>query len=704
MNLMRTNSKKITFCKRLLSLILGGAFLFSVARTEDATLHTKITGLHQPIECETSPKEFTVNFEEIAAIELVQFISRISNLNFIFEKADLQFPITIISEEPTSAEDLMGALIQILMTHGLSVVEQGNNVLIYRNELLSKVSKVITDDNVEEACDSAIITRVYRLNMLGVSKIAPIIRPLLSRDAIVEVSEETRHLIVTDITSNIEKITELLIAIDQPQSELEIFKYKVKGAYPEALVAYTKEILGPLIKDQTFQLVVQPSSGQIFIVAPPHLVEKAVEILGSLDEEEIVYSLELPASHMANSNFRMYKLKFHDGSVIADAIRTIGNNMLNFSQSNSDLIATIQSIEWLEVNNSLVISGTDESINKVVHLIEELDAMPKQVYIEVLIIDTTLQNSLDFGVQWIALGEEQNKLAFGTSLLSVAPPISDIQAGTRAVASPPNPPQIPNPGTNIPLPTPGNLQGIADLVNGTAAFGLGIVGNIIRHNGQSFLTLGALVSALEEEAVTKIVLNPRIMTEDTQEANFFVGQNIPYQTTSTVIQQTGSVTQNLQYEDVGVQLRVTPTIAPNNVVTLDIDQSIAELVTGIGVLTPTTNKTLATTRVHVPDGSFLVMSGHIRDQQTCIQSGIPCLGTLPLIGPTFSRTINNRQKRNLIMFIRPHVVTTIQEGLDLTNQEGYDFNWESDPCSIMECGPRTAPENEVDPPLPCPLN
>lgn len=701
---MRKSSIKITLCPKTLSLILGGWLLFSVAHTdEDVLFQSKIDAIHAPIECPNSPKEFTVNFEEISVLELIQFISRISNINFIFERSELQFPVTIISEDPTSVEDLMGALMQILKTHGLSVVEQGNNVLIYRNELLSKVSKVITDSNVADACDSAIITRVYRLNMVAVGKIAPILRPLLSKDAIVEVSEETKHLIVTDITANIEKITELLSAIDQPQSALEIVKYKVKGAYPDALVAYTREILGPVVKDQTFQLVVQPTSGQIFIVAPPHLIEKTLEVLTSLDEEEVIYSVELPASHMANSNFRMYKLKFHDGSIIADAIRTIGNNMLNFSQSNSDLIATIQSIEWLEVNNSLVISGTDDSIAKVVQLIDELDMMPKQVYIEVLIIDTTLQNSLDFGVQWIALGEEQDKLAFGSGLLSSSP-ASDIQAAARVVASPPSPPQIPNPGLNVPLPTPPNLQGIPDLAQGAAAFGLGIVGNIIRHNGKSFLTLGALVSALEEEAVTKIVLNPRIMTEDTQEANFFVGQNIPYQTTSTVIQQTGSVTQNLQYEDVGVQLRVTPTIAPNNVVTLEIDQSIAELITGIGVLTPTTSKTLATTRVHVPDGSFLVMSGHIRDKQTCIQSGIPCLGTLPLIGPTFSRTINNREKRNLIMFIRPHVVSTIQEGLDLTNQEGYDFNWESDPCSVIECGPKIAPECEQDPPLPCPLN
>src|SRR5262249_49482459 len=153
------------------------------------------------------------------------------------------------------------------------------------------------------------------------------------------------------------------------------------------------------------------------------------------------------------------------------------------------------------------------------------------------------------------------------------------------------------------------------------------------------LTLGALLSALDVESETKVVLNPRVMVEDGQPANFFVGQNIPYQTTSTVIQQTGSVTQNIQYEDIGVQLQVTPTIAPNNVVTMQINQTVSEVTaSSFGSLTPVTNKILATTRVHVPDGTFLVMSGHIREQCNYTRSGIPCLGTLPLIGPTFSRT------------------------------------------------------------------
>ncbi|MCC5832921.1 MAG: type II secretion system protein GspD [Chlamydiales bacterium] len=658
---------------------------------------------------------YTVNFEEISIIELIQFVSQISGTNYVFDRNDLNFTITIVSERPTTAEDLTAAMLQVFKMHGLSVVEQGNNVLIYKNQNVARVSTVITDANIDDACDSPVITRVFRLYNVDPHRIQTIIRPLLSPDAIIEVSVETRHLIVSDITANVEKIADLLVALDTPTAAFDIIEYRVRSAYPTALVAYAKEILAPLTLDNPMQIIAQPSANKIFVVSTPYLNQKALEVLRALDTADIAdiaaIAPDLPPDAMANNHFYMYKLKYQPGRLIAEAMREIGENLQYAGVANLEFVNTIYSLQWIEVNNSIVVTGSQASINKVVELLNQLDQPPKQVYVEVLIIETTLRNSLDFGVQWIALGDEQDKLAFATGLLGNSPPNPNLQGGTttnpgaRYVAANPaeRPPSIPNPGRDVPLPVPAQLSGFTALTDQTQAFGLGIVGNILRHGGRSFLTLGALVSALDQEAYTKVVLNPRIMVEDNEPANFTVGENIPYQTTSTVIQQTGSVTQNIQYEDIGVQLQVTPTIAPNNIVTLQINQSISELLTP-GSLTPSTSKILATTRVHVPDGCFFVMSGHIRDQCSKVRSGIPCLGTLPMIGPIFSRNIDRRDKTNLIMFIRPKVVTTIDEQLQLTNQEGYQYNFETHPCAIYDCGCEVAPECQVYPPPPCPVH
>lgn len=667
----------------------------------DATLGPERTDIVAP--CKSQQEGYTVNFEDICIIQLIRFISQISDINFIYDSKDLQdIRVTLVSEEPSSINDLMGTLMQILRMRGLNVVEQGKNILIHTDQgNIAKVSTVITDDNLEMACDSSVVTRVFRVYNVMPSRVAVIIRPLLSKNAIVEVLDETRHLIVSDITTSVNKIAELLTALDTPNAALDIGEYPVRASNPDILVAYAREILQPLSVDNPIQMIPQPGAGKIFIVSTPYLIQRTIQVLRSLDDSEITEAMDLPPQAMANNIFYVYKLQFRNGQDIADAIHDIGVNLQYNGVGNPELISAIYSIQWIDVNNSIVITGTQEAVDKVVALIEDLDTAPDQVYIEVLIIDTTISNSLNFGVEWIALANEQSKLAFATGLLNpVQDPGLGLLSGARsALSSPP------------PNAARGGATGTGD-VPLNAGFGLGIVGNIIRHNGQALLTLGALVNALESDIDTTIVLNPRIMTEDTREANFFVGQNIPYQTTSTIVRDTGSVTQNIQYEDIGIQLRVKPQVGPNRIVTMDIDQAISEVTqatvasqTGVSnqfLLAPTTSKILATTRVHVPDGCFLVMSGHIRDQANYSRTGIPCLGTLPLIGSAFSNTIESRSKRNLMMFIQPHVVHNIREGIQLTNQEGYNFNWDSHPSSIIDCEPRRAPECETYPAVPCP--
>ncbi len=673
----------------------------------------------------TCDREYTLNYDNIPVIELLRIISEISNTNFVFDNQDINFNISIVSKETSDVNELLASLLQILRMHGLSVVEQGKNVLIYRSGMLSsgqggqaggnlaKVSTIVTDDNFADAEELPIITRVFRLYNLNPSQVVNIVRPLLSGDAIVEASEETRHLIVSDITANVDKIGDLIEALDSPNNAFDVAQYKVKSAYPAALITYAREILAPLSQQNPVQLIAQPSSHTIFIVSTPYLINKAIQVLTSLDTSTITPEtlMLLPSTDLANNNFFVYKLRYHNGMEVVEALHDIGMNLQRTGLANMDLVNTINSVQWIRANNSIVFSGTDATIARVLALIEEIDTAPKQVYIEVLIIDTTLSNSLNFGVEWVALANEQNKLAFASGFLN--PPPAAAPTGSLGIQQPPL-----YGGARSALNTPppnaarGGAPGTGGDVPLSSGFGFGIVGNIIRHHGTSFLTMGALVQALETEADTTVVLNPRIMTEDTKEAILFVGQNIPYQTTSTVVRDTGSVTENIQYEDIGVQLRVVPTVTPGNVVTLQIDQSISDIVnTSVTfqnsngstqlVLAPTTSKILTSTRVHVPDGAFLVMSGHIRDEFDYTRTGVPCLGTLPLIGPTFSNTTEVRTKRNLILFIRPHVISTNKEAINFTNLEGYEHNCETEPCYIRVVPPQEAPEAQTYPPEKC---
>ena len=152
-----------------------------------------------------APKDgYTINFNNVSIIEYIRFVSKITNSNFVFDDGDLNFNVTIISEEPISTKNIMSALMQILRMHDLTLLEQDNNLLITKSKDISQMSTLVTGDKPNEnPCKSAIITRVFRIKNANINSIAAIIKPMTSSSALIEVSQDTRQLIVTDITTNV---------------------------------------------------------------------------------------------------------------------------------------------------------------------------------------------------------------------------------------------------------------------------------------------------------------------------------------------------------------------------------------------------------------------------------------------------------------------------------------------------------------------
>ena len=206
------------------------------------------------------------------------------------------------------------------------------------------------------------------------------------------------------------------------------------------------------------------------------------------------------------------------------------------------------------------------------------------------------------------------------------------------------------------------------------------------HKGRSFISLGSLVNALQTDTDSTVVLNPKIITQDNRTSTLFVGTNVPFigsqVTTSTTVVSSSS---NIEYRDVGFNLTITPTIGNSNVVTLDISNDISQIISNPNIGTSGVNNsssniqgiesshTSMTTRVHVPDQHFVVLSGMIQDTKTRYRSAIPCLGGLPVIGVIFSENDRNNAKTNLIIFLRPHIVNTYEDYKQITNEQEATF-------------------------------
>ncbi len=618
----------------------------------------------QDIDDNISAKEgYLITFPNVSIIEYIRFISEITKKNFIFKDEDLRFNVTILSEEPTSIENIIAALIQILRIHGLSLLEQGNNLIIHKNKEISQVPKVTQNSTGEPG----IITRVFQLKNVKPETILRIVRPMISSDSVAEISKETRHLIVTDVARNIKQIARLLKNLDTPNVSLDIGYYTAEHSRLETLVKLTEKILIPLAGDNPLVMVPQRTSNTIYIVSTPYLIDRTLAVMATLDIQAEESSLEeLPAGHIDKTNFYIHKLQYHKGENIVTALQSIGETLDKNASANEYLTATIQSVQWLETTNSLLFTGDNESLKKIRELVENLDIALKQVLIEILVIDASVTRALDLGVEWGGANNTPKRtMSFGSFNSSQVNSKGQFRAGSLASNLTQSPP-------------------LASSMTAAQGFSFGAIGSTLVNGASTYNTFGALVKALETDDDTKVLINPKILTLDGTLASLFVGETAAYQSSQSVNDEGSIVTVNVEYRDVGTKLEVTPFLGPDNIVTLEIDQEISEDTGGsTGIQTgatstvaigPVSTKSTTKTKVQVPNGSFLVISGMIRDYNRKTTNKIPCLGSTPYVGDTlFGSNNTQNQKRNLLIFLRPHIVSTQEEMDTLTRKQKQIF-------------------------------
>jgi type II secretory pathway component GspD/PulD (secretin) len=309
------------------------------------------------------------------------------------------------------------------------------------------------------------------------------------------------------------------------------------------------------------------------------------------------------------------KLEYHKGSEILSALQKLTTSL---DSKESALKESLESMQWLDSSNSLMYRASRSIEKQINALIERLDTPLKQVFIEILVIETSLQKGLEFGLDWTI--KKGNKSLFNIDS-------SSIKKG----------------------------------------FELGIIGDLIKHGNNTFTSISALVSALGQDANNSIVLNQKIITQENKCSHIFVGDNIPFASSTTETQ--GSLNQktsNVDYKDIGVCLNITPSLGKNGIITLDISEEITEATEHFGLNSQQTtgiktSKTDMKTQAHIPDQHFFILSGMTRTKKHTHTSGIPCLGSIPFVGSLFSKKITTDEKRSVLVFVKPQIIQTKSE-------------------------------------------
>lgn len=682
----------------------------------------------------------TINFNNVSITEVLKYVSRLTGKNFIYDPQELQFNITMISDTPSSLEEIMAMVIQSVRVHGFTVLEEGGSYVIHTNPAVRGAGALYQKGQGINGPQLA--TEVFLLQNIDATRCSALIKTMISDGAIVETVGESK-IIVSDYTENLKRISDVIKQLDSESEGLEIGQYVAVSASPTALAAMAERLVTPMAGQKALVLVPHPPSNSVFIVSTSFLIDKAVSVMKTIDlneqrlgklaaqkggageqgrpltpEEELLrkeeerrlqtmtddqlrrrlieqglseeevnaltpeaareaYKLarrefipresELPIGTVEATQFLIYKLQYRKNTDVTKALKSIAESLAGKQGpgggprgdiAQSDLVITLDSLQNVDDNNTIVFTGTKATLEKVKNLVAQIDVPVRQVFIEALVLDTTLQNSLQFGVQW---GGKIQRKNLGASVGFRDPLDPAFGNAFDAVQQ------------NNGIPTVITDDGVTKIINqlapppAGAGFSAGFLGRKIKFMGKGFRSTGALVQALQSTNETHIIMNPKIITEHNVPAEVFVGQQIPIKgqtiANSTIGSTSSVLATNYNLQEIGVSLKVTPLISSTETVTLIIDQNISTAnqtqVNNQGQQNAppaTVNKARTTTRVHLPSDHFLVLSGLITEEHDLINNRIPCLGGLPLVGALFGTNTDNCEKRNLMIFMRPVII------------------------------------------------
>jgi len=269
-----------------------------------------------------------------------------------------------------------------------------------------------------------------------------------------------------------------------------------------------------------------------------------------------------------------------------------------------------------ERSSKLVVSDLPDKMKKIRRMVKAFDESSRQVFIEAEIVQITLKDEYQRGINWEDVFSDSLKFA-GTFPASPS-------------------------FTPSPLLTADNLKMTMGVLNDD--------------------DYTATLQLLQTYGETKILSSPRITALNNQEAKVMVGAREAYVTQTLSQGDTTTVTsESIQFIDVGVKLNVSPTINQDGFVTLKIKPEVSSvretLKTGLGSIVPIVETSEAETVVKVKDGSMIMIAGLMKDDKRNDITGVPLLSKIPVIGGLFGGKASLHKKTELVIFLTPHIVT-----------------------------------------------
>lgn len=591
-------------------------------------------------------KGVILNFTDVDIATMVKFISDLTGKNFVMDER-VKGKISVYSPAKLSSDEAFNVFTSVLELKGFTLIQAGKVYKVVPLASAKQSGTRLYSDREKSPVNESYVARVITLENIPAQDALTFLQPTISKDGHLSAFGPANMLLVVDSSLNIQKVLEILKVIDTEKKRDNAELLYLKNAAADNVAKILQEWLGG--KHQ--KTAGQQQAGATFgasVIADSRL--NAIFIFGSdKDKEEIRKFVTLidVAPPTTSNKVNVYSLENADATEVAKVLDGVvkGASATAQAQQGQGGSAPQQSpfdagkitITPDKATNSLIVMASPIDYQNLLQVIQKLDKRRRQVFVEAIIAEVSLNRLHELGVQWGILGGASD--GKNVSVVGQYDPNSVFTTLFSALTS------LRTAGISIP-----------DLTGTPANFGV-------------------MLQALETNGVTNILSTPTILTSDNKEAEIFVGENVPFLTQSNVI--TGGISQqSVERKDTGITLKITPQINEGEYVKLDIYQEISAVkdANSKGAAADiTTTKRSAKTAVVVKDNETVVIGGLIQDQDQESISKIPLLGDIPLLGWLFKAKGTTRKKTNLMIFLTPRVIKGGNDLLGVTEGQRGKF-------------------------------
>ena len=556
-------------------------------------------------------EEVDINFSKLQITDFVKLIGKISDKNILIHHK-INGTVDLLTSAPIYDDEVIGILISVLNSKGFTLIENGSLYEVVRSSEATKHNLKVVKPG-RKATGSMMVTQAVSIKGENVDVITAKVRYLISKTAKLMTLPGTNTLLITDYPSNIETIkhviSDLLQAYKMTMQVVQVKHAEIKEFHAQ-IDEISKNYFDQKIENEKVTVLLNANINSLVLIGRKKNINELLIMIKSLDKEQDL-----------NEVVQIFNLKNSD----AKNVKTSLDEIIS-TQTFAD--PTLKpNISLSEEINSIIVVGDPSVVKSMIKIIDELDREKYQVYVQARIVEINNRTSEDIGFRYGMEGGMATTSALYTF------------SGNFG-------------GSSLPL----SDQFSSKLINS--------IGNI-----DQYLVLGATLDFLQSKGASKTISNPSILCVNNKDSSIYVGKTLSI-ATGSINATTGSTTNSFKRDDIGLGLTIKPRVSSKDKVTLAVE-TILENVIGVDDNNqPITTKQTVSTESILRHGESIVIGGLVKTYTQEIETKVPFLGDIPILGWFFTFTNEKEQQDNLLVLLTPYVIDKSEKLSVLQQQLG----------------------------------